>query len=131
MKKVNRSQDNRERVSKNPLPALTKLLHSGLLMVAAVVLAGFASGYAQAEVSDGTIKTKANTNEMVLIPGSTFVMGNEGAYADELPRHEVRMSSFYLDAHEVTNAQFAEFVKATGYVTQAEHDGHCWAYFKG
>lgn len=131
MKMKNRSQDNRERVNKNPLRPLTKFFPSGILVVAAVVLFSIASGIAQAEVSDGRTKTSANTNEMVLIKGGEFVMGNEGAYADESPRHTVQVSSFYLDVHEVTNAQFAEFVKATGYVTQAERDGHCWAYFSG
>lgn len=131
MKTKNNTQNNRERVKWNPLPSPSKLLTSGLLMVVAVVLLSTASGDAQAEITEGATSTKASTKDMVLIPGGEFTMGNEGVYADELPRHEVRMSSFYLDAHEVTNAQFAAFVKATGYVTQAERDGHCWAYFEG
>lgn len=131
MKTKNTSKYNRERVSKNPLPALTKIFASGLLVVATVVLVGITSSNAQAEVSEGTTNTKATTNDMVLINGGEFVMGNEGAYADESPRHTVQLSSFYFDAHEVTNAQFADFVKATGFVTQAEREGHCWAYFEG
>ncbi len=39
---------------------------------------------------------------------------------DEYPVHTVKLDSFYLDAHEVTNAEFAAFVAATGYVTTAE-----------
>lgn len=39
---------------------------------------------------------------------------------DEYPQHQVKVSGFWMDATEVTNAQFAEFVKATGYVTTAE-----------
>jgi formylglycine-generating enzyme required for sulfatase activity len=68
---------------------------------------------------------------MALIPYGEFVMGNEGAYPDEMPLHTVTVRAFYLDEHEVTNAQFSAFVKATGYVTPAERDGHCWAYLKG
>ncbi|WEK38269.1 MAG: formylglycine-generating enzyme family protein [Candidatus Pseudobacter hemicellulosilyticus] len=60
-----------------------------------------------------------STAGMVWIPGGNFSMGaNE--FADALPKHTVRVKGFYMDAHEVTNAQFAAFVKATGYVTVAE-----------
>ncbi len=47
-------------------------------------------------------------------------MGSERFYADEGPIHTVHVDAFELDAHPVTNAQFAEFVEATGYVTVAE-----------
>lgn len=59
---------------------------------------------------------------MVLIPGGTFEMGgdNEQASADEFPKHKVQVDSFYMDASEVTNAQFQKFVDATGYITTAE-----------
>ncbi|MEO0553167.1 MAG: formylglycine-generating enzyme family protein [Bacteroidota bacterium] len=61
---------------------------------------------------------------MVLIPSGSFPMGgkSEQAYADEFPVHKVTVSSFYMDATEVTNAEFAEFVNATGYLTIAEKD---------
>jgi len=45
--------------------------------------------------------------------------GNEGM-ADARPVHRVKVNGFYMDATEVTNKQFAEFVKATGYITVAE-----------
>jgi formylglycine-generating enzyme len=59
---------------------------------------------------------------MVLIPGGTFDMGadNKQADADEYPKHRVQVSAFYMDITEVTNAQFAKFVAATGYITTAE-----------
>lgn len=41
-------------------------------------------------------------------------------FVDAVPVHDVRVNSFYMDEHEVTNAQFAQFVKATGYLTIAE-----------
>lgn len=63
----------------------------------------------------------------VTIPGGTFVMGDhfDEGYADdgELPLHEVRLRPFRLDETAVTNAQFASFCKATGYVTDAEQIG--------
>ncbi|TYC15723.1 formylglycine-generating enzyme family protein [Micromonospora sp. MP36] len=59
-----------------------------------------------------------------MIPGGSFEMGDafdEGYPADgEGLVHTVTVSSFYLDVTAVTNAQFATFVKDTGYVTQAE-----------
>lgn len=68
------------------------------------------------------IKVKGDTITMVLIPGGSFMMGGDGdqAAADELPKHQVTVSSFYMDTHEVSNAEFARFVKATGYVTTAQ-----------
>jgi formylglycine-generating enzyme len=60
---------------------------------------------------------------MALIPGGSFRMGTESSFPYEGPVHEVSVSPFYLDTHEVTNAQFAAFVKATGYRTVAERLG--------
>ncbi|MEZ4963979.1 MAG: formylglycine-generating enzyme family protein [Saprospiraceae bacterium] len=59
---------------------------------------------------------------MVLIPAGTLHMGgdNEQAEPNEFPKHEVVLGAFWMDRTEVTNAQYAEFVKATGYVTVAE-----------
>ena len=59
---------------------------------------------------------------MVYIPGGEFVMGSPGAppQANEAPAHRVRIDGFFMDETEVTNRQFAEFVKATGFVTEAE-----------
>ncbi|MDZ8053847.1 MAG: formylglycine-generating enzyme family protein [Aulosira sp. ZfuVER01] len=59
--------------------------------------------------------------EMSMIPGGKFTMGSDNsAYIEELSAQEVTVSSFCIDKYEVTNSQFAEFVKATGYVTVAE-----------
>jgi formylglycine-generating enzyme required for sulfatase activity len=59
---------------------------------------------------------------MVLVPGGTFLMGTDSelAWPDERPAHRVRVDRFWMDEHEVTNAQFRAFVEATGYVTTAE-----------
>lgn len=59
---------------------------------------------------------------MVFIPGGEFSMGGVAGQADpdEFPIRRVRVSGFYLDAHEVTNREFMKFVEATGYVTTAE-----------
>lgn len=56
---------------------------------------------------------------MVLIPAGTFAMGDT-LYPEEGPVREVSVRSFWMDRTEVTNAEFAAFVRATGYVTTAE-----------
>lgn len=56
----------------------------------------------------------------VRIEGGTFTMGNAAVYAEEGPERVTRVDGFWIDPHEVTNRQFAEFVAATGYVTIAE-----------
>lgn len=66
----------------------------------------------------------ASLDGMVLIEGGSFDMGgdNDQADPDELPKHRVKISSFYMDVTEVTNAQFRTFIEATGYVTTAERN---------
>ena len=60
--------------------------------------------------------------DMLWIEGGVLNMGgdNEQASEDEYPKHQVELNGFWMDATEVTNAQFAAFVKATGYITTAE-----------
>ena len=50
---------------------------------------------------------------MVLIPAGEFEMGKEAEGSDFSPSHRVRISAFYLDKHEVTNAQWRAFCEAT------------------
>jgi len=65
---------------------------------------------------------KIEYGKMVFIPGGIFSMGGNSnqASADEFPRHKVKIDSFYMDAHEITNRQFSKFVDSSGYVTIAE-----------
>tara|TARA_R110002111_G_scaffold78074_1_gene123883 strand:- start:908 stop:1990 length:1083 start_codon:yes stop_codon:yes gene_type:complete len=64
--------------------------------------------------------------DMVWIPGGEFVQGavvqDKMAMAHEKPAHKVHVDGFFMDVHEVTNAQFAKFVDETGYVTVAERE---------
>lgn len=67
---------------------------------------------------------------MVWIPGGEFSMGcadprgkpfgGSDAMVDARPIHRVRLDGYWIDAKPVTNAEFARFVAATGYVTVAE-----------
>jgi formylglycine-generating enzyme len=65
---------------------------------------------------------------MVWVPGGEFYMGVDPEHypghpnqvLDAMEVHLVYVDGFWMDRHEVTNEQFATFVKATGYVTDAE-----------
>jgi formylglycine-generating enzyme required for sulfatase activity len=51
---------------------------------------------------------------MILIPAGEFVMGTESEFKNEKPRREVFLDAYYIDKNEVTNADYKEFVDATG-----------------
>jgi formylglycine-generating enzyme len=57
---------------------------------------------------------------MVRVPGGIFRMGSDHHYSEEAPAHRVNVDSFWIDITPVTNAQFREFVAATGHVTYAQ-----------
>ena len=56
----------------------------------------------------------------IRVTGGTFRMGSDRHYPEEAPVHAVTVDAFWLDRTPVTNRQFKEFVRATGYVTFAE-----------
>ena len=57
---------------------------------------------------------------MLLIPGTSFVMGRDEGETNERPAHPVKVSTFYIDQHEVTVRQFEHFQKLAG--RRAERD---------
>lgn len=70
---------------------------------------------------EGKSENNVSDSGMVWISGGQFTMGSE-EFADATPLHAVTVNGFWMDSHEVTNAQFAEFVKATRYITVAERE---------
>jgi formylglycine-generating enzyme required for sulfatase activity len=58
----------------------------------------------------GTIKP-----DLVAIPGGTFQMGRSDGLPAEIPPHTVTVNAFYMDRTEVTNEEYAQFVKETGH----------------
>ena len=52
---------------------------------------------------------------MVYVPGGSFNMGTSNGDEIEGPSHRVTVSEFFLDQYEVTNADYQQFVQATGY----------------
>ena len=77
----------------------------------------------------GCPKSLQSPQGMVLIPAGEFIMGTDKVdtegkaaefgtvkpwYLDEHPKHKVRLETYFIDQHEVTNSQYKEFVEATG-----------------
>jgi formylglycine-generating enzyme len=60
--------------------------------------------------------------ELVELPGGSFRMGSTQFYPEEAPEHTATVAPLAVERHPVTNAQFAEFVADTGYVTVAEQE---------
>ncbi|MEM9418728.1 MAG: formylglycine-generating enzyme family protein [Planctomycetota bacterium] len=73
---------------------------------------------------------QGSTDGMIELPGGPFLMGTDypKGFPDdgEGPVREVTLRPFWIDATSVTNAQFAAFVKDTGYTTEAERFG--WSF---
>ena len=84
--------------------------------------------------------TNSLGTKLVLIPAGEFYMGSTPREIgqvkrfaptfkkeweqEEQPQHRVRISRpFYLGLHEVTRKEFAQFVRTTGYQTDAKRDG--------
>ena len=59
----------------------------------------------------------------VYIPAGEFLMGSEDGGSDESPVHSVTLDAYWIDQHEVTNAQFAEFLDEEG---NQEEGGETW-----
>jgi len=84
----------------------------------------------EATIVNSSFAPQPASEGMVWIPGGEFSMGaNDPPDMDEVgmkatedarPIHRVYVDAFFMDKTDVTNAQFAAFVKATGYVTVAE-----------
>jgi sulfatase modifying factor 1 len=106
--------------SKRVPPAFRRFLLGGLSGVALLAVAALApsQGKDRGPVARAA-RPEADAGGMVWVPGGRFRMGTE-VTSDARPVHEVEVDGFWIDRTEVTNAEFARFVAATGYVTVAE-----------
>src|SRR5262245_48909643 len=106
------------KASKQPQAPSRFRFRKGILLCALCVVA-FGATYAVVSL---TRASPASPPGMVWIPGGEFTMGTDSdlGWADEKPAHRVRVHGFWMDETDVTNAQFRQFVEATGYVTTAE-----------
>jgi formylglycine-generating enzyme len=113
------------RISKGALLALLLLGPLGIASVVLVSIATMTSANATRSNPDersGDQGRRQAQPGMVWIPGGTFLMGtnDKESFPNERPAHFVQVQGFWMDEHDVTNAEFSKFVEATGYVTTAE-----------
>lgn len=66
-------------------------------------------------VSDSSSPEEPLPEELVAIPAGPFVRGTNKGGFDERPERTIYLDEFLIDRYEVTNAQYAAFVKATGH----------------
>jgi len=103
-----------------------RLVLAAMLAIPAATVAAVAL-YVQRDLPDSEPQSchfgPDDLDTFVDIPGGGFVQGADPRYPEEGPPRKVFVSPFRLQAHEVTNSQFAAFVAATGYVTDAERNG--------
>lgn len=82
----------------------------------------------QQHIESGTAND--TTDGMIRLSGGTFLMGTDTAEGfpedGEGPVREVQVDPFWIDETTVTNAEFAKFIRATGYKTDAEQYG--WSF---
>jgi sulfatase modifying factor 1 len=70
--------------------------------------------------NSGRTLERSVDEEMLYVPGGNYRMGSDRHYPEEAPVHRVTVDEFWMDRTPVTNRQFRNFIKATGYVTFAE-----------
>ena len=100
--------------------AVVVVIAAGLVALLRSAPAGAATAGLLCERYGGVPDGTGHTAGMVRIPAGRFTMGSDEHYPEEALSREVTVASFWIDRHDVTNAQFARFVAATGYVTVAE-----------
>lgn len=106
-------------------PATRSALIIGGLFFAFILLAVFGVLHEAQRIKHEREQTKAlnsqsSSGEMVWIPEGRMTMGAIDGGPDEQKMHDVKVRGFWMDKTEVTNEQFARFVKETGYITVAE-----------
>ncbi|MBX9884807.1 MAG: formylglycine-generating enzyme family protein, partial [Novosphingobium sp.] len=92
-----------------------------------IVLAGLGGCHAAAPPHEAACRSPAmltaepgTRDGMRWIPAGRYTIGARAQRPEEGPAHRVELKGFWIDQTEVTNAQFAAFVHATGYRTLAE-----------
>lgn len=73
--------------------------------------------------SNASSNASMNENPMIYFKGGSFMMGSEHGTPVERPIHSVEVKSFRISKFPVTVKEFRQFVKATGYTTDADRFG--------
>ena len=66
-------------------------------------------------VQDLSAREDTERDEMIFVPAGEFLMGSKEGNSDEAPVHSVYVSAFFIDRHEVSIGEFAQFVRKGGF----------------
>ena len=95
-------------------------MRSALLLPIVLAAMACGCGWSSDQIADGITsvsrgyQSDVDGDRLLLVPEGRFVMGSEDGGDDERPAHPVWLGSFLIDEQEVTNRQFARFVKDGG-----------------
>jgi eukaryotic-like serine/threonine-protein kinase len=100
---------NRPQEQKSKLPLIVSI--AAVLLVSA----GVAYWLTKSVTNSGSTNPPPATvpQGMISIPGGEFTMGRDDGSEYEKPAHKVTVAPFLIDKHEVTNEQYADFVRLT------------------
>lgn len=81
-------------------------------------------------VVSAAAETEKAEKDFVPVPAGCFQMGNgfSDAYHLEKPVHEVCLDGYRIGKFDVTFREFSRFVRASGYITEAEKNGGCYVH---
>ena len=126
----NTIKSGQDAISKDKVEKAISCTKNGLTVSDSTIYANGGGNDYKATIENKNNSLISTPEGMVWIPGGEFSMGGvnpvgitEGGHEhmeDARPVHRVYVDGFYMDETEVTNAEFAKFVNATGYVTVAE-----------
>ncbi len=74
----------------------------------------------------GAAGGRAHADGIMFVPGGAFWMGRDDGAPEEAPLHRVVVGDFWIERHKVTNAEFAEFLRAQGPVSPAGERRYDW-----
>ncbi|QQS32532.1 MAG: SUMF1/EgtB/PvdO family nonheme iron enzyme [Acidobacteriota bacterium] len=97
--------------------AIFALLLVGALGVAIAYFSGAIGGSSNVKVAPAASPTPEESivADLVSIPGGTFMMGRDDGREPERPAHQVTVEAFEMDRTEVTNREYYQFIRETGY----------------
>ena len=110
----------------NSEPSSSSTIYSSPINVSSMTTIkakAFKDGWTSSSTATATYAIGVLPMEMVLVPGGTFIMGDTrgGGSMTELPTHSVTLNSFYIGKYQVTQAQYANFIRP----------GSCWTQDHG
>lgn len=94
--------------------------HLALILSCFGLFACTPNGHVDETVQQACHLSHQDLGNFIDVPAGSFVKGAQALYPEEAPSVKLQVEAFRIQAHEVTNRQFADFVRATGYVTDAE-----------